>query len=72
MSNPDVALVQCCLAHPVDGGCGTDCTTLAPYGSGGLSGEYTGGECSDYHVGWSCGVWYRNNRVIVAGPCCID
>ena len=53
-------------ASPADGGCGPDCSTLAPDGSGGLSGDYTGGECGGHHAGWSCGVWYRNNRLIVA------
>ena len=73
-SNPDVALVQCCMAHPgTDGGCGTDCTALAPYGSTGLSGDYTGGECGDgARAGWSCGVWYRNGQVILATACCSD
>ena len=73
-SDADVALIQCCLAQShTDGGCGTDCAALAPYGSAAVTGEeYSGGECSDYHVGWSCEVWYRNGKVVVAQACCID
>src|SRR5215470_13944772 len=67
-SDADVALIQCCLAQShTDGGCGTDCAALAPYGSAAVTGEeYSGGDCSDYHVGWSCEVWYRNGKVVVA------
>ena len=37
-------------ASPADGGCGPDCSTLAPDGSGGLSGG-TGGESGGHHAG---------------------
>jgi hypothetical protein len=39
-SNADVALIQCCMGQTQsDAGRGIDCDALAPYGSGGVSGD---------------------------------